>query len=262
MTLIKDTLNLKIWKDNKLDTKVRQKILDIVSEFTENLAIQISVLDIYLLGSNASYNYTENSDLDIHIVTNFDMYDCNREILQAYFNSERSVFNKNYNITIKGINVEIYVEDINASTISNGIYSVKKDKWIVFPKKPDSIPEVNISKEIKYYTNKINNIINIINNNNYNIINNNYINLNNINNNYINILNNIINRLYIIRKNSLLVDGEYGKGNLLFKALRANGTLDKLKDCLAEQKSKELTLESLRQDSILDILNKCDENDI
>lgn len=249
MTLIKDTLNPKIWKDNKLDTKVRQKILDIVSEFTENLAIQISVLDIYLLGSNASYNYTENSDLDIHIVTNFDMYDCNREILQAYFNSERSVFNKSYNITIKGINVEIYVEDINASTISNGIYSVKTDKWIVFPKKPDSIPEINISKEVKYYTNKI---INIINNKN-NIIN---------NNNYINILINIINKLYIIRKNSLLVDGEYGKGNLLFKALRANGTLDKLKDCLAEQKSKELTLESLGQNSILDILNKCDENDI
>lgn len=247
MNKIHDTLNPKIWdKNNNILPEVSDKLLGVVKEFTSNLEVQMNIADVHIVGSNASYNYTENSDLDVHIVTNFELYECDPTILQAYFNSAKTSFNNNYDISIRGIDVEIYVEDIGVSTISNGVYSLLNHRWIVFPKKLENIPEVDVSKEVNCWTKKINNILDNININNINNLNNNKQSINNnINNNYINIINNIINNLYILRKNSLLVDGEYGKGNLIFKGLRANGTLDKLKDCLKQQKSKELTLESL-----------------
>lgn len=241
MNRIHDTLNPKIWdKNNNILPEVSDKLIDIVKEFTSNIEVQMNIADIHIVGSNASYNYTENSDLDVHIVTNFELYECDTTILQAYFNSAKTAFNKNYDISIRGIDVEVYVEDIGVSTISNGVYSLLNHRWIVFPKKLENIPEVDISKEVNSWTKKINNILTNI-NNNINSLNN----INKLNNNYINIINNIINNLYVLRKNSLLVDGEYGKGNLIFKGLRDNGILDKLKDCLKQQKSKELTLESL-----------------
>ena len=52
-------------------------------------------------------------------------------------------------------------------------------------------------------------------------------------------------KLYLIRKNSLSADGEFGKGNLIFKEIRALNLLDKLKDKANELISKELTLEQL-----------------
>ena len=58
----------------------------------------------------------------------------------------------------------------------------------------------------------------------------------------------MINRLYLIRKNSILVDGEYGTGNLIFKAIRDAGLLQKLKEELYNILSKELTFEHLVED--------------
>jgi len=56
---IHEQLNKKIFDGEKLKPEVREKILDIVDEFIDNLWIKIDVLDIQLLGSNASYNYTD-----------------------------------------------------------------------------------------------------------------------------------------------------------------------------------------------------------
>ena len=48
-----------------------------------------------------------------------------------------------------------------------------------------------------------------------------------------------------MRTNSIAVDGEYGKGNQIFKDLRNLGYLSKLKEALMKAMSKELSLESL-----------------
>ena len=51
--------------------------------------------------------------------------------------------------------------------------------------------------------------------------------------------------IYELRKSSLSKDGEYGIGNLVFKEMRAQGYLDKLKDLKNELKGQELSLENL-----------------
>ena len=63
----------------------------------------------------------------------------------------------------------------------------------------------------------------------------------------------MIDRLYLMRHNALAVDGEYGKGNQLFKEIRNSGLLDKLKNSLTIQLSSRLSLEELNRSQILNL---------
>ena len=220
-----DTLNPKLWLDNNtLKPEVRSKILEITKEFQNYLEIPINFIDVHLLGSNASYNYNENSDLDVHVIVNFDYLNAPDEWLQIFFNLQKKSFNDEYDIKIKGIDVELYVEDVNAGTISNGIYSVFKNKWI---KKPTYtiIPKVDLEPEL---SNTREAVLKVISNDN------------------LELAQRVLDNLYMLRKNSLARAGEYSKGNLIFKAIRNEGLLDLLKDRIKQEISKELSLESLK----------------
>lgn len=215
-------LNPKIWEDKKLKRDVREAIIDIVSEFMDNLIIPVEILDVRVVGSNASYNYTEHSDLDVHIISNLELVGSPTEIVQALYNSERSNFNRTHNIKIKGIDVELYVEDVNSSVTSNGIYSVIDDIWI---KEPQTIKERSVKIDKKELRDLVNSVKSVLADGDSDDI------------------KDCINMLYLMRKDSIATDGEYGVGNLLFKEIRNRGLLDALKDKYNEMISDELTLE-------------------
>ena len=65
---------------------------------------------------------------------------------------------------------------------------------------------------------------------------------------------NTLNKLYMMRKNSIAVDGEYAVGNAVFKAIRDSGGLDELKEYLAKSISRELSLESLDRGQLINRL--------
>lgn len=215
-------LNPKIWEDKKLKRDVREAIIDIVSEFMDNLIIPVEILDVRVVGSNASYNYTEHSDLDVHIISNLELVGSPTEIVQALYNSERSNFNRTHNIKIKGIDVELYVEDVNSSVTSNGIYSVIDDIWI---KEPQIIKERSVKIDKKELRDLVNSMKSVLADGDSDDI------------------KDCINMLYLMRKDSIAIDGEYGVGNLLFKEIRNRGLLSALKDKYNEMISDELTLE-------------------
>lgn len=215
-------LNSKLWEDKKLKRDVREAIIDIVSEFMDNLIIPVEILDVRVVGSNASYNYTEHSDLDVHIISNLELVGSPTEIVQALYNSERSNFNRTHNIKIKGIDVELYVEDVNSSVTSNGIYSVIDDIWI---KEPQMVKERSVKIDKKELRDLVNSVKSVLADGDSDDI------------------KDCINMLYLMRKDSIATDGEYGVGNLLFKEIRNRGLLDALKDKYNEMISDELTLE-------------------
>ena len=215
-------LNPKLWEDKKLKRDVREAIIDIVSEFMDNLIIPVEILDVRVVGSNASYNYTEHSDLDVHIISNLEIVGSPTEIVQALYNSERSNFNRTHNIKIKGVDVELYVEDVNSSVTSNGIYSVIDDIWI---KEPQMIKERSVKIDKKELRDLVNSVKSVLADGDSNDI------------------KDCINMLYLMRKDSIATDGEYGVGNLLFKEIRNRGLLSALKDKYNEMISDELTLE-------------------
>lgn len=237
---IHKTLNPLIWDttNNTLKQDVQQRLIEIVEQFKSTLEVPLNIIDIHIVGSQASYNYTEYSDLDVHIITNFELLDASSELLQAMYNAVKAKFNADYDITVKGIDVELYVEDIKSTVVSNGIYSLYLEDWIKFPQPITNVPQINIDKELNYWRTQIDDVIAT---------------------NHSDKIESTLDAIYLVRKNSLDADGEYGPGNQLFKELRNTGYLDKLKDAYKFARSKELTLESkqpLHEDSRNKLLSK------
>ena len=157
-----DTLNPKIWENDKLKSEVKGKLEEIIDQFILELHdndIPVKVLDARLVGSNASFNYTENSDLDVHIIANFNDASCDTNVLSLLYNYFKKNFNDRYDISIHGVPVELYIEDVGSSAVSNGIFSLYKNEWIKFPE-PIEIPDIDITQEYAKYESKYNNIIN------------------------------------------------------------------------------------------------------
>lgn len=235
---VHDKLNPRIWVGEQLRDEVEEKLQEIVGEFILELKenkIPIKVLDAHIVGSNASYNYTKDSDLDVHIIASFDDVTCDSYILNILYNYFKSYFNKKYDISIHGVPVELYVEDVKSNTVSNGIYSLFNNEWVKFPESID-VPDVDISDDIKQYENMYHSAVD---------------------HNDAMEASKLIDDLYLLRRNSMNTDGEYGIGNLIFKEFRNRGWLYNLKEVAAEEKSKQLSLEHLCEalDDILSMEN-------
>ena len=232
-----DTLNPKLWDENdNLRPLVKDRLIKIVDKYIEssNVITKDDVIDVELLGSNASYNYTPYSDLDIHLVVNMEDVSCDPALFQLACNAERSNFNKNYDFKIKGIDVELYVEDVHAGTASNGIYSLYKDEWIKFPSKitvPDYDNDEEYIKLLDSWKSLAETTL--------------------ANATSASEVQDYVNNLYNLRRTSIMTDGEFGKGNLVFKEIRNEGLLDELKQKQYELSSKELSLESVGGKSML-----------
>lgn len=148
-----DNLNPKLFDGEELKPEVKETIKKITNEFISEFAndgIKFDLKDIVLLGSNVSYNYTKDSDLDIHLIADSKNLHCPDELYPLLYSAYRSMFNHNYNITIKGIPAEVFVEMDECNAKSNGIYSLSKG-WI---KKPvqTSIPELDREAFEKLFT--------------------------------------------------------------------------------------------------------------
>lgn len=233
--MMKEELNPKIWDGFELKEDVRNKLLEIVDEFINFVSVPLNVVDVQIVGSNASYNYTDTSDLDVHIIANFEDEDPKEKVLLSLlYNEERNKFNDKYDIKIHGVEVELYVEDIRSLAVSNGVYSLLRNEWI---KKPEKIEkkEYDVSNELSVWRSKIDSAIEKGSSED---------------------VRKLLNTLYLIRRSSLSVDGEYGKGNYLFKSIRSDGLLDKLKDASLSLRSKELSLEALHEDTRSQLIDK------
>ena len=211
---IHDTLNPKIWNsDNELLPEVEDKIYEIVDIFKTQLAedgVDLHVADIYILGSNANYNYTENSDLDIHIIAD-ESDDCNKNHLDIIYNAYKRIFNDKYDIKFHGINVEIYVENKDdISKASSGIYSMTSG-WIKSPS-VYKIPKIDTAAFEKLVAKWENRYLDIE------------------DNPTIENIEKYIDDIYALRASGIKENGDFGLGNLVFKEIRNLGYLENLKD--------------------------------
>jgi len=211
----KNELPSDIFVDGKLISEIRDNLMNIAQQFIDSFDMTVVIEDIILTGSIANYNWSKYSDIDLHLIVDFDSTKKDKELLERYFYLKKSLWNNTYPIKVKGFDVELYVEDSNEKSKASGQYSVKNDKWIVEPNK--------LSIEIDY--NKIYNkslqFIKVIND------------LVNTNSNAkirIEKIDRLKNKLKNYRKSGLDKDGEYSYENLVFKFLRRSGYLDKLVD--------------------------------
>ena len=157
---VKDELNPNLWKDDKLDSRIRLKLLDIADDFTDFLNVDwVKPEDITMTGSLANYNWSEDySDIDLHIIYDFKKVDKRTEFVSEYFQSKKDLWNqKHENIKIFGFPVEVYVQDKNEPHASSGIYSLEKNKWVIKPEKQsvDKKELKQAEKKAETWANKI-----------------------------------------------------------------------------------------------------------
>ena len=130
-----DELNTKFWSTGKkLDPVISQRLLKIASQFFENLDLpSVQIKDIRFTGSLANYNWSNYSDVDLHIVVNFADVDENEDIVRDMLNAQKALWNKRHDIKIFGFEVEIYVENEGETHHSSGVYSILNNSWVVEP---------------------------------------------------------------------------------------------------------------------------------
>lgn len=159
---IKKNLNPKFWKNGVLDSRIRMKLLDIADDFIEFLGIDwAKPEDITMTGSLANFNWDEDySDIDLHIIMDYSDVDERKEFVSNYFYSQKKLWNEEHSdITIMGFPVEVFVQDVNERHDSSGVYSLEKNKWLIEPEREklasSKVNKAFIKDKVSEYMNKI-----------------------------------------------------------------------------------------------------------
>ena len=227
-------LNREFWgREDLLDQKIKEKLSQIAKDFMERSEVSnVPIKDMTFTGSLANYNYSKYSDIDLHIIIDFDDVDENSELVKEFFDFKRALWNQNHKILINGYEVEIYVQDVKEPHVSTGVYSVLDDKWLTKPDREETdIDYDNIKKKSKSLIDEIDDIerieeidVGVL-------------------EKKLNKINRLKEKIRKFRKIGLETDGEYSIENLAFKVLRRNGYLKKLSDLKKNTYDEMMSLE-------------------
>ena len=253
-----DKLNPKLWDGDKLKPEVADKIMSLSTDFIKELyddGIKFDLADVRIVGSNCSYNYTDRSDLDVHIVADTSDLECQDDLYPSLYNAYKSLWNKNHSVKFYGIPVEIFVEVEGKNGIeeaktaaplkSAGVYSVLNDKWIKEPEAAE-IPDVDqeaVDAAVGEWTDRYQDLLAEIKESaDAPAAIESLCEASDRAEAKLNKINEFLSDAYDLRGDSLAAEGEFGIGNLVFKELRNRGILDRLKDLRNEIESKDYSL--------------------
>ena len=217
-----DNLNPEVWKGDELRVDVRYKLLEIAKRFIEYLEVpNFKLEDIILRGSLVNYNYTQYSDFDLHIVTDFSVLDC--DITEEFYNAKKRIWNDEHDITIKGHEVELYVEDKDAKNVSEGTYSVLDARWLRVPKhNPPTIDDRAVSAKARDLMTQINRAVRA---------------------GSVEDITRLQDKIRLMRQAGLDAGGEFSTENLAYKIIRNKKFLDKLYKTKNSKVDQELSLD-------------------
>jgi hypothetical protein len=152
-------LNPKFWQNGEFSPEVRTKLLQIANDFYTDLKVDAPIEDIHLTGSIANYNWTEQSDLDVHVLLDFSTVNDDIDLVKRALDGQRYVWNKRHPVVIDGHDVELYAQDINEPHVASGLYSLLKGEWITEPKyDPPSIDPMDVWRKVEAYSTEIEDI--------------------------------------------------------------------------------------------------------
>ena len=214
-------LNPRIWgSDEHLLPEVQEKLQAIAADFQEFLGVDdLTVQDITISGSNAAYSYTDNSDIDLHLVV--EMPD--DPVYQELFNAKKYQYNDEHDIRIGGVPVELYVQPADQKHVSQGIYSIKNNDWNQVPQRRRArIDDSCVQNKTADLDARIHAAVE---------------------SGDADAINRLWDRIKDMRKTGLEKNGEFGCENITFKLLRNMGCIGRLKDAKTAIRDRELSLE-------------------
>lgn len=214
-------LNPELFNNDILKPEVVEQLYKIAREFYKETELEVPIEDIVLLGSSAGYNWTPTSDLDLHIIIDFSKIDENTDLVKKAVDGYKNKWNNFHDIYINEHPVELYIQDINEENKSQAVYSITKNEWITKPKyESPNIDKIAIKRKYKELKDLIDRSVAESNIEN---------------------LKSLVRRIYNMREAGLSSGGEYSTENLVFKLLRSNGYIDKVRDSIINLTDKQLS---------------------
>ena len=228
---LQDELNPKIWESpNKMSSKVRDRLLDIAYEFIEFLGVDVIISDVVMTGSLANFNWSRFSDVDLHLIADFEQFsEKELPLYEELFRLKKTLFNDKHDIKIYGYDVELYVQNDVEAHFSSGEYSILFDEWKNKPKKEKVKIDTELIKNKSEHWMKI--IDEVIDNSDDKSL-----------ESGVESINKVKDKLKKYRTAGLEKGGEMSDENLVFKVLRRNGYIQKLFDFQNEYQDKKLSL--------------------
>ena len=203
-----DKLNPALWDGEEIRRQIQVKLLQIGREFYDFLGVSAPIEDVLITGSQANYVYTKWSDIDLHLVIDYNKVDYDGDV-KKLFDAKRKEWKRMYPLKLKGIPVELYAENSNEPAVTS-TYSLISNKWLKKPAAPLKTYDYEGVKNLAYqWEVVIKKAIDV---------------------NELAVLHRIKTMLSLFRRKSLARDGEFGTGNLAFKALRNSGHIADLLD--------------------------------
>jgi len=210
------TLPPEIWEKGQLKPEILDALYEIAKEFFETLKLDPSVkmTDVTLTGSLATYNWSDYSDVDLHILIDFNQL-TNRELTEDYFKQKIQNWNRVHKILIKGFEVEIYIQDSNERHYANGIYSIMNNSWIKEPSRyRNEIDYDTVQKKAAHLMEQIDDVYDYYAEKDYKLA--------------LKSAEELMERLKKYRRSGLSTEGINSIENLVFKVLRRNDYIKKL----------------------------------
>jgi hypothetical protein len=217
-------LNPKFWVNIFLKEEVRKKLLEIAKEWLKFAEIPNSaVKDIVFTGGNANYNYTDDSDIDVHIILDKSKIpNCSDE---EYFKDKKLIWSLTHDISVYGAEVEVYAQlgEVNIPK-NQGVYSLKTGKWVVKPEnleldfEHDDLLKKKIDDAIYQIDHALENTTDT------------------------KAAEKLLEKFQKLRKHSIAKSGEFTQDNLVFKELRNRGYIDKIRKFIITMTDKKLSI--------------------
>lgn len=228
---IKDDLNQDIWPEGKLDEQVKAKLIKIAKSFMKDTKLPkgTKIKDFIFTGSLANYNWSKFSDVDLHIILNFDQFNETPEFVKEFFDSKKNLWNLEHDIEIKGFPVELYAQDTKEHLEATAVYSLIHDKWIRKPTRENfTLNKKGIKAKAEKFIQQLKDIRDAFKNENYQGV--------------LDASTKLKDKIKKMRKAGLERGGEYSLENLVFKVLRRTTFMDLLSDLKAKAYDKLMSL--------------------
>lgn len=214
-----DVLNPKLFQNEQMIPEVRRALLKIAEHFKEYIGVDLEVQDITISGSNAAFSYAPHSDLDLHIVVTVPNKPEYKELLDA----KKNVYNARHDIKVRGIDVELYAQDVSKKHHSLGIYSVLNNAWVQEPKREEvNIDTQDVQEKYKNYKDRIVTVLG---------------------KESLAVAQDMWDDIKRMRTAGLESKGEFSTENLVYKMLRSQNWIEKLMDYISELQDQELSIE-------------------
>ena len=213
---IQDDLHPKFWiVEDVLHPQISKRLITIAQDFLEGLDIEVDLKDLRFTGSLASFNWSSFSDIDLHLVVDFDTIDEDVDFVRDYFHAKIFVWNNRHNITIHDFEVEIYVENEGESHESLGFYSILNNEWIKKPIREEAdIDWTEVEKKANSLMDQIDRISQLLTDKKYKEVEDSG--------------HRLKEKIRRFRRTGLDRAGVYSAENVAFKVLRRNGYLSRL----------------------------------